>query len=265
MASDDYYGWEDSPAASGRQAGGRPGGTAGPGSGYQGDGGYGYGNGPWSSSGSGSSGGTGHTGRTAAIAVVATLAVVALVGGGIWWLTSSRDSGGSDGPDGAQAAAVTSTTTPAMPSSGATTVTEQPSSSAAPETTTVYAQPQDSGSDAQDGPGHTINSVQLPGGGRVTISTLPCDGRNILISTSVSDNTPDPQGQIAQALAEAPGQAQYLVPGSCPSIRGVVDGARVYPIVTDYGHDSAALCAAAATYGGNPRILGDTAEFTSPC
>ncbi|GAA3511328.1 hypothetical protein [Dietzia aurantiaca] len=73
-----------------------------------------------------------------------------------------------------------------------------------------------------------------------------------------------PQPGIADLLDQHPG-AEFATPGQCPSLRASLDGARVYAIYTDHGHDSAALCRDKAARGGNARLLISTAEYIDPC
>ena len=101
--------------------------------------------------------------------------------------------------------------------------------------------------------------------GTEQVSSLPCDGRYVLITASIIDNTPDPAGQISAAMAMAPGDSMFLMPGACPSLRGFYQGGNVYPVLIDFGVDAAAVCEAARRGGGNARILSDRFEYLSPC
>lgn len=97
-----------------------------------------------------------------------------------------------------------------------------------------------------------------------------CDGRNILILDSVIDHGNDggAMNDIAQqVLMQHPSgmPVKFTVPGQCPSLRAQVDGNNVYPIYIDYGSDTDAMCRAKATYGGNGRILSNSAEYIDPC
>lgn len=108
-----------------------------------------------------------------------------------------------------------------------------------------------------------VSGVRTSSGQLVTASVPPCDGRGILILDSYVE-TPRPQEGIAALLDRHPG-AEFATPGQCPSLRASVDGARVYPIYTDHGHDSTALCRDKAARGGNARLLTTAAEYLDPC
>lgn len=95
-----------------------------------------------------------------------------------------------------------------------------------------------------------------------------CDGRSILILDSIIDNTSDTQFRIAQqVLTQDPTgvDRKFTVPGQCPSLRAQVDGSDIYPVYLDFGTDTNAMCAAKAKYGGNGRILSNSAEYVDPC
>lgn len=108
-----------------------------------------------------------------------------------------------------------------------------------------------------------VSGVRVSSGRLVTASVPPCDGRGILILDSFVE-TGQPQQGIAALLDEHPG-AEFATPGQCPSLRGDLDGARVYPIYTDHGNDTAALCRDKAARGGNARLLTTSADYTDPC
>lgn len=88
-----------------------------------------------------------------------------------------------------------------------------------------------------------------------------CDGRNILIVTSVVGAG---QSGIDNALSQYPG-SYYTEPGHCSSLRGSLDGQAVYPIYYDFGSDVSAMCSAKAQKGGNARTLNNNGDFTDPC
>ena len=108
-----------------------------------------------------------------------------------------------------------------------------------------------------------VSGVRTASGALVTASVPPCDGRGILILESYVESS-GPQEGIAALLDRHPG-AEFAMPGRCPSLRGSLDGARVYPIYTDHGHDTVALCRDKAARGGNARLLTTTAEHIDPC
>lgn len=108
-----------------------------------------------------------------------------------------------------------------------------------------------------------VSGVRTSSGRLVTASSPPCDGRGILILDSFVE-TPQPQQGIAALLDRHPG-AEFATPGQCPSLRGELNGARVYPIYIDHGNDTAALCRDKASRGGNARILTTSADYTDPC
>ena len=100
------------------------------------------------------------------------------------------------------------------------------------------------------------------------ISAPSCDGRGILILDSVIDegDVGHTHSQIAFGVAYlGDGNAEFTYPGQCASLRKQVDGKNIYPIYMDYGHDTTALCAAKASYGGNARVLSDREEYLDPC
>mgnify|MGYP001144070489 CR=1 FL=1 len=95
-----------------------------------------------------------------------------------------------------------------------------------------------------------------------------CDGRNILILDSIIDNTSDTAFRLAQqVLTQHPSgvDTKYTVPGQCPSLRAQLDGNDIYPVYLDFGSDVNAMCAAKAQYGGNGRVLSNSAEYVDPC
>lgn len=112
-----------------------------------------------------------------------------------------------------------------------------------------------------------ITEVKWEGFAR-SISIPACDGRNILILHSVID-----EGDLGYTHSELSsnvaygggGNAEYTYPGQCPSLRSHVDGKRIYPVYLDFGSDVNGMCAAKAKYGGNGRVLSNTAEFVDPC
>lgn len=100
------------------------------------------------------------------------------------------------------------------------------------------------------------------------ISAPSCDGRGILILDSVIDegDVGHTHSQIAFGVAYlGDGNAEFTYPGQCASLRKQVDGQNIYPIYMDYGHDTTALCAAKANYGGNARLLNNSGEYVDPC
>lgn len=112
-----------------------------------------------------------------------------------------------------------------------------------------------------------ITEVKWEGFSR-SISTPACDGRNILILHSVID-----EGDMGYTHSElssnvaylGSGNAEYTYPGLCPSLRSHVDGKRIYPVYLDFGSDVNGMCSAKAKYGGNGRVLSNSAEFVDPC
>lgn len=100
------------------------------------------------------------------------------------------------------------------------------------------------------------------------ISAPSCDGRGILILDSVIDegDVGHTHSQIAFGVAYlGDGNAEFTYPGQCASLRKQVDGQNIYPIYMDFGHDTTALCAAKANYGGNARLLNNSGEYVDPC
>lgn len=100
------------------------------------------------------------------------------------------------------------------------------------------------------------------------ISAPSCDGRGILILDSVIDegDVGQTHSQIAFGVAYlGDGNAEFTYPGQCASLRKQVDGKNIYPIYMDFGHDTDALCAAKANYGGNARLLNNSGEYVDPC
>lgn len=108
-----------------------------------------------------------------------------------------------------------------------------------------------------------VSGVRTSSGRLVTASAPPCDGRGILVLDSYVESA-QPQQGIADLLDRHPG-AEFATPGQCPSLRSQLDGARVYPIYTDHGHDTAALCRDKAARGGTARLLTTTPEHLDPC
>lgn len=100
------------------------------------------------------------------------------------------------------------------------------------------------------------------------ISAPSCDGRGILILDSVigEGDVGQTHSQIAFGVAYmGDGNAEFTYPGQCASLRKQVDGKNIYPIYMDFGHDTDALCAAKANYGGNARLLNNSGEYVDPC
>lgn len=104
----------------------------------------------------------------------------------------------------------------------------------------------------------TRTTTQLSG------TTIPCDGRGVLIIHSIVDTGQDIAAEAKNVLTANPG-AQLLQPGACSSLRASLDGNDVYGIVIDYGFDTDRLCRVAASIGGNPRTMNNSGDFTSPC
>lgn len=107
---------------------------------------------------------------------------------------------------------------------------------------------------------------EVSAGGRTVRASAPaCDSRGIRIMESVVVQPGvDTRRAIADALAAYPG-SEFTVPGQCPSLRARIDGADVYAVYIDYGHDTSALCSAVASGGGNARVLSNRDEYVSPC
>ena len=97
-----------------------------------------------------------------------------------------------------------------------------------------------------------------------------CDGRGILIVESVIDygNRGDTFHRLALEVTAADPTGKYREfthPGQCASLRATLDGNDIYPVYLDFGHDTDALCAAKANYGGNARLLNNSGEYVDPC
>ena len=98
--------------------------------------------------------------------------------------------------------------------------------------------------------------------GAVRASSPACDSRGILIVESVIVHAgDDARRTIGAALDRNPG-AEFTTPGACPSLRAHVDGGDVYAV---YGRDTGSGCGAAASTGGNARVLSNRNEYLSPC
>lgn len=95
-------------------------------------------------------------------------------------------------------------------------------------------------------------------------TSIQCDGRGVLIVSSIIDTGQDIATEASNVIAKYPG-AKMLKPGACSSLRASTDGNDVYAIVLDYGFDTSALCAAEARLGGNPRTMNNSGNFASPC
>ena len=195
---------------------------------------------------------------TVVVSVLATLIVVVLAAGLLWWTFREQSVEAASGTEHFE---LTDIEVP-----GREAALEAPGETAPAASTGAG----ESGATDQRG---APASVPFPGaltsvpvaGGVEEVSSLPCDGRYVLIMASILDNTPDPAGQISGALAMAPGDSMFLMPGACPSLRGFYQGGNVYPVLIDYGFDAAAVCEAARRGGGNARILSDRFEYLSPC
>lgn len=108
--------------------------------------------------------------------------------------------------------------------------------------------------------------AQAAGSDAMSISsdTIPCDGRGVLIVSSIIDTGQDVVAEANNVIAQYP-NSRMLRPGACSSLRASVDGNSVYPVVIDYGFNTTTLCTAAARMGGNPRIMNKSADFSDPC
>lgn len=191
---------------------------------------------------------------TVLISVLATLIVVVLAAGLLWW--TFRDQSVEAAPGG-EHFELTDIEVPGR--EAALEAQGEP----VPAAAQGASQSGTAGQPTAPFPG-ALTSVPVAGGVE-EVSSLPCDGRYVLITASILDNTPDPAGQISAALAIAPGDSMFLMPGACPSLRGFYQGGNVYPVLIDYGFDAAAVCEAAKHGGGNARILSDRFEYRSPC
>lgn len=195
---------------------------------------------------------------TVLIFVLATLIVVVLAAGLLWWTFRDESVEASTGTEHFE---LTDIEVPgreaALEAQGETVPAASTGASESGATN------QSEASAPAPFPG-ALTSVPVAGGAE-EVSSLPCDGRYVLITASILDNTPDPAGQISAALAMAPGDSMYLMPVACPSLRGFYQGGNVYPVLIDYGFDAAAVCYAARRGGGNARILSDRFEYLSPC
>lgn len=208
------------------------------------------------------------------VSILGTLLVVTLVGGLAWWMLQDRAVAAAPDRD-TENFELHDIEVPGREGTLEAQGGEQPVANAASTKPAAIAQSDDHGLTGQDAPAAerpvadtgavagAITAVNVSGGTK-TISTLPCDGRNVLITASILDNTPDPEGQIASAMAMSP-ESMFLAPGACPSLRGFYQGGNVYPVLIDYGFDVDAVCAAARRGGGNARILSDRNEYLSPC
>lgn len=174
------------------------------------------------------------------VSVIATLVVVAVGVFAYSAMNSSETSALAPTSTSASEAAPTSAVTET------TTVTATHTTSAAVEVTTTVTTEADAKASAQQA------------------GSIACDGRGVLIVHSVVDYGQDIAAETQSALAKYPG-SQVLSPGACSSLRAQVDGRTIWPVVIDYGFDTYALCAAARQYGGNPRTMNSTTDFTNPC
>lgn len=98
----------------------------------------------------------------------------------------------------------------------------------------------------------------------ISSDSIPCDGRGVLIVSSIIDTGQDVVAEANNVIAKYP-NSRMLRPGACSSLRASVDGNSVYPVVIDYGFNTTTLCTAAANLGGNPRIMNNSADFSDPC
>lgn len=138
---------------------------------------------------------------------------------------------------------------------------EPPTKSSTPSSTTVKLGPPNDGRYIQRaGRGEWGEEAYEPA----------CDGRYILILDSIIDygDRSDTINRIADWVmrVDPTGKPRrFMVPGHCPSLRAQLDGNDIYPVLLDFGTDSAGVCEAKAAYGGNARVLSNTAEYVDPC
>jgi hypothetical protein len=189
-----------------------------------------------------------------ALVAVAVVTVVAAVVAFIMWRPEN----------GAQTAAPAWTTVTSA--AEATAPAADPTTSRVKETVTVTADRDEPGERSTGGNAPDDDSPSgrsAPGDGADEV--LPCDGRGVLIVSSVMGNSPSFRSEVDGAVSANPG-AVLLEPGHCPSLRATVDGTTVHPVVVDYGDDRAGLCSAAASMpGSNARLLDEDTSYSSPC
>jgi hypothetical protein len=199
------------------------------------------------------------------LVVVAVVAVVAAVVAFILWRPGNGAQTAAPAWTTVTAEDATDATDAATPETGSTT-------RGADETVTVTADRADRADRGEPGERSTDGSAadgDGPSGGSTAGehagTVMPCDGRGVLIVSSVMGDSPSFRSEVDGAVSANPG-AVLLDPGHCPSLRATVDGITVHPVVVDYGDDRAALCrAAASTPGSNARLLDDDTSYSSPC
>lgn len=94
-----------------------------------------------------------------------------------------------------------------------------------------------------------------------------CDGRGILILSTVRMWTEFVPKRLAMALEKSP-RAEFTYPGQCASLREREREGDdpLYPVYIDFGHDYEALCAEAQErLDSVPRLLTNEDEYVWPC
>ncbi|WP_027020156.1 hypothetical protein [Corynebacterium sputi] len=124
-------------------------------------------------------------------------------------------------------------------------------------------------SDQQEVPAALITTREAPVQEPSGPSTLPCDGRGILILESVvvpegREAAPKINAAVAK-WSRSLNPVRYAEPGGCPSLRSELNGDAIYPVFVDYGFNTGELCSAMRNHGGNARTVSERPEFLSPC
>lgn len=110
-------------------------------------------------------------------------------------------------------------------------------------------------------PRNTSTPTSEPEEAYVPTTTTPsCDGRGVLVLTTVSPSSSTLEADITSATSGTSG-AQVFAPGSCASLNSEY-GSSSYIVAVDYGSDTDSLCSAS---GGSPRTLSSSSSATNPC
>ncbi|MDQ1248005.1 MAG: hypothetical protein QG597_2377 [Actinomycetota bacterium] len=108
-------------------------------------------------------------------------------------------------------------------------------------------------------PTRTVPSGDL--GLSVPMRNPPCDGRGIVILTSVTTPGKYVEG-VAAALSKFPGSSYLRTDLTCPSLRADLDGNPIYAVYRPGGWTRAQLCAAVAAAG--PGAYGKFLDYSTP-
>lgn len=109
------------------------------------------------------------------------------------------------------------------------------------------------------------NAYYVQTANHVAPSEPECDGRGVLIVSTVRLMSEDVPSELTKALEATPG-AEFTYPGQCASLRTREGIDALYPVYLDFGDDIEGLCAAVDKHpGANARLLTNENDYGTPC